>query len=332
MKRILIIHHNDRDGIVSAAIIHNMLKKKYADNNEAITIEFSEQNYTKSFNDILPKQHAYYYEEIYIVDYSPSSDEDIQWLIDVNNDEDAKLIWIDHHNSSIKAEDKKPELVNNIDGIRIDGISAAALCYLYSIGFEEGLLNIKGSYNSKVTPIFARELLDEMKVPMCIIYTHQWDIWDHSKKDKGPIYFNYGATHNLNDWINILALPSDKLFVLTMNDLTNGKLKYKEIMEYNEKLCKDNGFETTLTIGGNTYSVFAINKIGGNSMIFGDRIMKYDLVSIFWFSGPDKCFRYSIYSDASGVDVSKIAESLGGGGHQHAAGFRSTKLLYIQKY
>ena len=29
MHKVLIIHHNDRDGIVSAAIINNMIKNNY---------------------------------------------------------------------------------------------------------------------------------------------------------------------------------------------------------------------------------------------------------------------------------------------------------------
>lgn len=329
MHKILIIHHNDRDGIVSAAIIHNMIKNDYIGSYEKVVIEFSEQNYTKSFDDILPKQYACYYDEVYIVDYSPSSDDDIQWLIDVNNDEDVKLIWIDHHASSIKAEEKRPELANIVNGIRIDGISAAALCYLYSIGFEEGLQNIKRAHKSKVSPSFARKLLYEMNTPSCIIYTHCWDIWDHSKKSPTPIYFNYGNRYDLQTWINRLKLDKVELETLTISDIDKGKENYDEIMKSNEKLCSDNGFETTLTVGGKTYTVFALNKIAGSSMLFGDRIEKYDLVSVFWYSGPDKCFRYSIYSKMrNGVDTSVIAGLLGGGGHPHAAGFRSDEMIY----
>lgn len=261
MHKVLIIHHNDRDGIVSAAIIHNMIKNNYIGSYEKVVIEFSEQNYTKSFDDILPKQYACYYDEVYVVDYSPSSDDDIQWLIDVNNDEDIKLIWIDHHASSIKAEEKRPELVNIIDGIRIDGISAAALCYLYSIGFEEGLQNIKRAHKSKVSPSFARKLLYEMNTPSCIIYTHRWDIWDHSKKNPTPIYFNYGNRYDLQTWINRLKLDKAELETLTISDIDSGKENYDEIMKSNEKLCSDNGFETTLTVDGKTYTVFALNKI-----------------------------------------------------------------------
>lgn len=329
MHKVLIIHHNDRDGIVSAAIIHNMIKNNYIGSFEKVVIEFSEQNYTKSFDDILPKQYACYYDEVYVVDYSPSSDDDIQWLIDVNNDEDVKLIWIDHHASSIKAEEKRPELANIVNGIRIDGISAAALCYLYSIGFEEGLQNIKRAHKSKVSPSFARKLLYEMNTPSCIIYTHCWDIWDHSKKSPTPIYFNYGNRYDLQTWINRLKLDKVELETLTISDIDKGKENYDEIMKSNEKLCSDNGFEATLTVGGKTYTVFALNKIAGSSMLFGDRIEKYDLVSVFWYSGPDKCFRYSIYSKMrNGVDTSVIAGLLGGGGHPHAAGFRSDEMIY----
>ena len=79
-----------------------------------------------------------------------------------------------------------------------------------------------------------------MNTPSCIIYTHCWDIWDHSKKNATPIYFNYGNRYDLQTWINRLKLDKAELETLTISDIDSGKENYDEIMKSNEKLCSDN--------------------------------------------------------------------------------------------
>lgn len=324
MEKILIIHHNDRDGIVSAAIITNMIAHERGE----YTIDYKEENYTKSYDDILPLYEMVEYNRVYILDYSPSTDDDCRWIVDARKT-NTSIVWIDHHITSIKAEEKFGEDLSSTDGIRIDGISAAALCWLWSIGFRDQLQDIKRSHKSKVSPKYALELLNTMECPLIIQLTHRYDIWDHSPKSMDPVYFNYGDKHMIDWWITKLDLSKNQLDIIAKKEISDGKLKYDEIMESNKKICEDNGFETTLEVDGHTYTVFAVNKIGGNSLLFGDRINKYDIVSVFWYSGPDKCFRYTIYSRTpSGVDVSQIAKMLGGGGHPHAAGFKNDGIIY----
>lgn len=49
--------------------------------------------------------------------------------------------------------------------------------------------------------------------------------------------------------------------------------------------------------------------------------------AVGWSVRFDGLFQYSLRSEAGGVDVSSVARSFGGGGHEHAAGFVSTTPL-----
>lgn len=320
--KILIIHHNDRDGYASAAIVYNAIANDHAN------IELSEQNYTKSCNDILNVSDAYTYEKIYIVDYSISTDEDATWLININKN--TNVCWIDHHESSIDMEKKYPEILN-ISGIRLNGLSAAALCWYWSHVDHDltKLLSLKRRNDSIIDPDSARSFLVKNHCPNIILYTHRYDIFDHSNDDMYPIYFNYGDRHNLKWWIEIINHSASYTDIIVDKEIEAGKIEYDKSIQYNLKYCDTYGFETSLSAAGKTYSVFAINKATGNSLLFGDIIDKYDIVSVFQYIGPDKCFRYSIYSSKnSDINVSKIAKEFGGGGHPHAAGFKSKELIY----
>ena len=50
---------------------------------------------------------------------------------------------------------------------------------------------------------------------------------------------------------------------------------------------------------------------------------------VAWFQRNDGKFQYSLRSTPTGADVSEIAKRHGGGGHARAAGFESSKLLWV---
>jgi len=52
----------------------------------------------------------------------------------------------------------------------------------------------------------------------------------------------------------------------------------------------------------------------------GDRLCKGYPFAAMYFESKDKRV-YSLRSDEQGIDVSKVAEKFGGGGHPRAAGF-----------
>ena len=78
---------------------------------------------------------------------------------------------------------------------------------------------------------------------------------------------------------------------------------------------------------------FVMNECMGNSQIFGEEYDKHQAVCKWSYNGKE--FTYTMYADTSksDIDLSKIAEEYGGGGHKGAAGFHTTEFLFgdIQK-
>ena len=96
----------------------------------------------------------------------------------------------------------------------------------------------------------------------------------------------------------------------------------------NERVASQIGFELDIIDDREEvpviYKAFAMNDVFSSSLNFGDRINTYDIVMPFYFNG-DK-YVYSMYSAKDDVNVEPLCTALGGGGHQHAAGFTSKTL------
>ena len=57
----------------------------------------------------------------------------------------------------------------------------------------------------------------------------------------------------------------------------------------------------------------------GNSAMFEELEKRYDICIAYMFNG--ECYQVSLYTTRDDIDVSKICEQYGGGGHARAAGF-----------
>lgn len=110
--RMIVIYHNDFDGIASAAIINNT----YLSSN----IKFIEGNYSEEFNfdEIKTKDN----EKLFIVDYSLTSEE--QWESAIKN---FDVTWIDHHETSIA----RWKNFKHLSGVRNTDYSAVLLTYQF---------------------------------------------------------------------------------------------------------------------------------------------------------------------------------------------------------
>ena len=93
--------------------------------------------------------------------------------------------------------------------------------------------------------------------------------------------------------------------------------------------CEAKGFDAKFKDESlQKYSCYAVNigLISSEDFIVDDS--KYDVLIGFCFDGEN--YTYSLRTINCNVDVSKIAETFGGGGHKAAAGFVS-KELCIEK-
>ena len=274
-------YHNDLDGHCAGYLV-----RKFTNNNDP-------EDYYESDYSGLDLREVEIGEEIYIVDYSftEATLHELLWLINVG----CKIVWIDHHASSLDLVRKYPEL-NDLDGIRSDECSGAALTYMY----------------------FKDCTFDD--VPEYIQLISDYDTWSYRFTDTTA--FKLGMDCYKNDvfddvWERLDIFNRETSLT---NIIASGYIVKSYIDRDNESYLNSYGFESEI----DGVTVYAVNK-SSNSWIFGDLINSYPAVVVFVFNGAR--WKYSIFSSDKGADCQKIAENHGGGGHKHAAGFMSDELL-----
>ena len=238
-----------------------------------------------------------HYDGIFIVDFSLQPFEN---MVKLQNK--YKVIWIDHHESAIKAHERwnqehKEPLI--IDGIRQIGIGACKLVWNY--------LNKEDH-----TPTFVQLLAE-------------YDVWDHSNPMTLP--FQYGMRlfdtdpGNVDFWRSLFDVEMVNKIV------ENGSMILKYEQTQNQKYIESCGFE----IEFEGLKCICVNKMLTNSKIFDSvkNSSKYDVMLTFgWKSNK---WIVSLYTSKNDIDVSKIAVKYGGGGHKGAAGFLCDELPFKLK-
>lgn len=283
-------YHNDLDGRCAGAIVAQY-KNNY--NKE----DFFEVDYVME----LPLHKVSDGEEVWFVDYSFK-----ETTLSVINGlimRDCKVIWIDHHTSSINLQEQHNEL-RLIKGIRQDGISGAALTYMYC-------------YEKEFDAI-----------PYYVKLVSDYDCWQY-KLEPDTTYFKIGmeaVDFNALDtvWIN-LYYEHNRIEYLTLNETIDKGRLIKTFIDQDNTYYREH-FAYESEVAG--HKCLVVNK-KTNSWVFGEKYSEYPLVMVWVFDGSK--FTYSIFSSNKDIDCSKIAESYGGGGHKGAAGFSSTELLFKKK-
>lgn len=277
-------YHNDIDGECAGSIV---AKKEF---------NYKKNNFYKVdyIIDLKPMiDNIKNKERVYFVDYSFT--EKNVWILEELLKKECDVIWCDHHTSSIKLIEKYPNL-NNIKGIRKEGVSGAALTYMY-------LFNVE--YEN---------------IPDYVKYVSDYDCWINKYKDQ-TTYFKLGMdirSHDALDRIWIELIDISKLLKI----IDDGKLVKKYIDIDYSSYRNNYGYESEFE----GYKCYVINR-KTNSWIFGDKYNEYPFVVVWAYNG--KTYSYSLYSSNPDIDCSKIAEKYGGGGHKGAAGFSYNELLVL---
>lgn len=319
-NKVIIFHHNDMDGKVSAALIYAY--EYYYKKTKSINITCKEIDYTVLLNDYIKEGTT-----IYFVDYSFSKNENIDYLKSLIN-KGYKVIWIDHHKTSLKLLyqlRKEMNLANtNFDCMMTEEKCATMICAHWI--WEQT------NHNKK----YYIENSNFIKL------VNSWDIWIHDMEDDRD--FNQGFMHtvrakqyNIANIANILNtalinndshnIGEDDEKILIQNYIAIGKSINEYLDISNADMCKKYSKEVTIKLKEDEYKCLTLNKLG-NSMIFGDLINDYDIVIPYMYKGAQ--YTFSLFSrENSKVDCSKIAaelgkiDGLGGGGQEHAAGFQA---------
>lgn len=290
-------YHNDADGRCAGFWVHLSvgINDQYQDPS------FIEMSYAKPF----PMETIRKDEQIYIVDYSISTDEMRQLLKITEN-----VTWIDHHKTAI---DKYQDFEHEIRGVRYDGIAGCMLAYCYIHHMtQRGEGDIKQFDISMIkdAPMFTKLIAD-------------WDVWKFDYGDDTRHFITAFNAYNFEPasklWSRFLCFPDDEAFACS-DFIRDGII----MTTFRDGWAKDYmklGFETDFE----GVKCFAVNLGRCNSEYFKSLPPgKYDVLIPFAFDGSQ--YTVSLYSTT--IDVSEIAKKYGGGGHKGAAGFQCTELPF----
>lgn len=304
---IRVFHHDDLDGYGAAAVIKYLLLPKLGYDSD---VEYIELNYNHATDKeklaiVQPE------DEVYILDYSFGEDMYDSFIKLYNTVTNKRIVWIDHHKTSVEFKKNHSTEVDNISNLIVEGTSGAALTYMWVMNDTQESLH---------------SAFLESNLPMFLRYISDYDCWN--KKYIESDYFKLGM--DVSDYRNLYSTVWMNLFDSDSTNLSKDNLV--ERIVYLGKVVKkylDNdyafvrrsiGYESEL----NGTKCFCVNS-PGTSWVFGDLISKYPMCVLYEHDGDE--YAVSLYSEGE-VDCSAIAAAYGGGGHPGASGFRCKELPF----
>jgi uncharacterized protein len=268
MRKVLIYHHYDQDGYLSAAIVASHFK------GQDVKLKYAVGNY----KEVLPVEEMRWADIIYLLDYSLSREATEDFL--------EKLVWIDHHQSSMK------QLAYlNPPGVREIGKSGCLLTWEYLHGVET--------------------------VPRVVELVNDRDVWNW-QLGEDTAAFHEATLSFLKDydkWIELLGSN-----FLTYREVLRGYV----ILDHARMLV--DGYNNDFSWSGKFegYPVMFVNGSSQISGELHKRLREQnpDAEFAFLFTVIKDKVMVGLYrKDGSTVDMSVIAKAYGGGGHAASAGF-----------
>lgn len=328
-----VVHHNDDDGRCAAAIVHR----------EFTSFEFvDERNYIEYCHGmampdfITGNEHV---GSVFIVDLA--LDDVIFELIKclVKKCPNSNVVHIDHHASTFsyleKMSKEDKEIMSHITTYYRTDCSGALLTYIYACMYEDerkrcNEIAVEFSEEGGHFAFYYDTPEQRMyRIPMMLRYINDWDIWAHKIRETKSFHLGFDIVENKHPmspvWDPLFGsdYPLKEYldageYIIKFKDSEN-KRKMKHAFIFDIRWI-ENGEEKTVPM--------ACLNSNGDSTIFGEKINEYPVVCLYMYHGEIAKWYYSLYS-TKGVDVSKICEYYGGGGHPGAAGFQSEKLIFM---
>ena len=352
MRTAHIFHHNDLDGIMSAAVFYEYVKYK---ERRYRLCRFYMIDYIKEIDlSEIPEDDM-----IVFLDYSFSNQHNLDQLKNAIESKKYKIVWIDHHATSLRVIDNDLGQMAHIDDHSgsfhywiEDLYSATKLTYYWCLS------RVKDTYN-------ACSIILSDPAPKIIDYTNDHDLWKHEMYKTEEFVLGFSAKDLKPKAIfNTILKPlgdsfSANLFRIISKDGGLDRVQPKVVSfvesciqmgtiidQYNKvkytRMLRSMSFEFTIKneIKDISYNCIAMNT-GGNSSVFLNEYDNHDIVCLFTYSNAG-VYKYSLFSkhkDREMLDLSVIAEalskynkgSLGGGGSVSAAGFQHNNLLITPK-
>ena len=244
-NKVIIFHHNDMDGKVSAALIYAY--EYYYKMTKSINITCKEIGYTVLLNDDIKEGTT-----VYFVDYSFSKNENVDYLKSLIN-KGYKVIWIDHHKTSLEILyqlRKEMNLANtNFDCMMTEEKCATMICAHWV--WEQTNHNKKYHIENR----------------NFIKLVNSWDIWIHDMENDRD--FNQGFMHivrakqyniaNIAKILNAALINNDDPYnvgedrekTLIQNYINIGKSINEYLDISNADLCKKYGHQVKIIFNNN---------------------------------------------------------------------------------
>lgn len=334
-KNVLIVHHMDNDGHMSAAVCIKWAKRTAEKDGYDVNIDHVDADYKDTLAEICkPFMDKKKYDIVYIVDVSITKLENASFLVGLLN-EGMNVIYIDHHLSTIQFMNENRNIMNNIGGIVVTGISASMICWIMSENTKPysdfvrreslstvatAMINVCGT-DEKLDRSYIECLAERGYIPIGLEYVDAYDIWDKNT--------HLGWSSVLEFAVNDLSVEDCEQLLDDTGMMADLLEKGALIKQYEDKhnglLCRQFGYEASIIYNKERLSVFCLNNPISSSNTFGDRVEDYDILCAYYFNG--KNWTHSFYSTKH--DCSVLCKLLGGGGHPGAAGFQIDEPLLL---
>lgn len=227
-------------------------------------------------------------ERVYVLDFCPEMDA-IARLANAN----AEVIIIDHHKSAIE----------QMAGVELP---------------ENVTAHLESEYHGKPVSgcwLTWKTLLPNEPMPALIRYVNDHDVWLFEQTDSAAI------RAEMQCWPLSMA-SCNELNLQLSGDISEPAARGEAILEYQSTILDEaiaKAFE--IEIDGVTGLAAEMPVRSMQSVVAGELKAKFGCAFGLL---PDGRWSYSLRSSGD-VDVARLAESQGGGGHAKAAGFQSTK-------
>lgn len=294
MNTLVIYHSADYDGI----FCHQIAKKFLGTENVLF------QGWNFGDPKIKPFSST---QKIYILDLSPE-------CLESPMDFKEKIVWIDHHKSSIEKWSK------DIAGYRIDGVSACRLAwqwFAFDYHDEESDPTVR-------LPLPNKQAFLDRKVeePVAVMLAGEYDVWDH--RGDGDLQFQFGLdAQQMIDWDWIFDDENEEY----VGEIVEAG---KAAMQCYAKRDADVVKERSFLYNWEGFKFLCLNTLRCNSNTFNAKDKPetgHDALLAFGWNGQEWSISLYHANHRKDIDLSLIAVKYAGGGHRGACGFRSTGLL-----
>jgi len=296
--KIHLFYHVDADGYCSAAVFLLWFWRN--------NIEREILLYPINYNDPFPWDKIAPTDTVIMVDFSLQPAADMDRLVSLLKEE-GSFIWIDHHTTALNMEFDFE--THTVLGNRRVGDAGCELSWEFC---------------------FQNEFQDE-EAPTAVNLVGRYDVWDHDSQydwetEILPFHellsftgMNPKVPGNKEKWLDFLRMEDGYLQPF----LEKGRLIQEINSKRDRKYCTWNSHSGFLFSKEGSLRVIAINGGISNSVPMEPLVdpEKHDAIMVYTRQKSGE-FKVSLYVPNSlDTDVSAIAKSFGGGGHQKAAGF-----------